>query len=51
LLNLPIAQARKNNPELEERLISGRLENSVFADQQFDAICLWDVMSIFGIQQ
>ena len=39
-----ITQAQEYNPELRERLITGRLEDSVFANQRFDAICLWDVI-------
>lgn len=39
-----ISQARTANPEIAERLVAGRLEDSPYADHRFDAICLWDVI-------
>ena len=39
-----IDQAQAKNPELSDRLVAGRLENSGHANECFDAICLWDVI-------
>ncbi len=39
-----IQLAQERNPELADRLMAGRLEDSVWSDRQFDAICLWDVI-------
>lgn len=39
-----IAQARTANPEIAERLVAGRLEDTSYAGRRFDAICLWDVI-------
>lgn len=39
-----IDQALAKNPELGDRLVAGRLENSGYAYERFDAICLWDVI-------
>lgn len=39
-----INEAKKGNPELSHKLKSGRIEETEWADQSFDAICLWDVL-------
>ncbi len=44
LSDFAIDQARAANPEIADHLVSGRLEDTPFANQQFDAICLWDVI-------
>jgi 2-polyprenyl-3-methyl-5-hydroxy-6-metoxy-1,4-benzoquinol methylase len=36
--------AKRNNPELADKLQSGRIEEIEWADRSFDAICLWDVL-------
>lgn len=39
-----INQAQIKNPALSGQLVAGRLEDSIFSDKKFDAICLWDVI-------
>jgi len=39
-----IERARSANPDVAERLVAGRLEDSPFAGHRFDGICLWDVI-------
>jgi len=39
-----IELAQQRNPDLVDRLTAGRLEDGLWSDRQFDAICLWDVI-------